>query len=246
MSWRSDTAQWLPGSGWLSSAYPGFGITGAAMRAATATGDHGPGLLYNDWDSSADDAKEFRALVETPPVAGILDVREDGSFTFSGAPDGAYTLVYRLFVDGADLGTATASFTIGAASIALQASAQASGVASARLTTAIRLRASAVASGVASGRLSTAIRLRASAVASGVAAARLTAGGISLQASAMASGVASARLTTAIRLRASAVASGVARAVLTAGSGSPEPQVPPQRRLIALPGGETAFYAQDF
>lgn len=93
---------------------PGLGVLGSVIRATTATGNHGPGLLYNDWDSSADDAKEFRALVETPPVAGVLNVREDGSFTLTGAPDGAYSLVYRLFVDGVDLGTATASFNLGA------------------------------------------------------------------------------------------------------------------------------------
>lgn len=91
----------------------GLGQTGAYIRANTATGDHGPGYLYNDWDSSADDAKEFQGLVLTPPVAGTLFAYEDGSFTFSGAPDGTYTFTYRLYVDGVDLGTQTATIVIG-------------------------------------------------------------------------------------------------------------------------------------
>jgi hypothetical protein len=66
MSWRSDSAQLLV-AGWVSSAYAGHGITGAAMRAATATGGSGPGLLYNDWDSAADDGKAFRALITGGP-----------------------------------------------------------------------------------------------------------------------------------------------------------------------------------
>ena len=91
----------------------GLGQTGAYIRANTATGDHGPGYLYNDWDSSADDAREFQGLVLTPPAAGTLFAYEDGSFTFSGAPDGTYTFNYRLYVDGVDLGTQTATIVIG-------------------------------------------------------------------------------------------------------------------------------------
>lgn len=91
----------------------GLGVLGSVVRADTATGSHGPGLLYNDWDGSADDSKEFRALVVTPPAAGTFFVNEDGSFTLTGAPDGTYSATYRLFVDGADLGTSTASFTVG-------------------------------------------------------------------------------------------------------------------------------------
>ena len=90
----------------------GLGVLGSVIRATTATGAHGPGLLYNDWDSG-DDAKRFRALVVTPPASGSLFVHEDGSFTLSGAANGIYTLTYRLFVDGADLGTATATFSVG-------------------------------------------------------------------------------------------------------------------------------------
>lgn len=112
MSCRVDTSPLIAGA-CVVSAYDGLGITGAALRAATASGGSGPGLLYNDWDAG-DDAKEFRALLVTAPSAGTLTLNEDGSFSLVGAPDGTYSLTYRLFVDGADLGTATAAITMGA------------------------------------------------------------------------------------------------------------------------------------
>lgn len=111
MTWLSDSSQLVSGK-WVSSAYAGHGIAGAAMRATTGVGGSGPGVLYNDWDSG-DDAKEFRWLIEQIPGGGQFKPSEDGSFSLTGAPDGAYSAVYRLFVDGADLGTATVSLSIG-------------------------------------------------------------------------------------------------------------------------------------
>lgn len=91
----------------------GLGVLGSVIRATTGAGEHGPGLLYNDWDAG-DDAKEFRALVLSGAPAGMV-VYEDGSFVVpAGVADGTYTVSYRLFVDGADLGLSSASITIGA------------------------------------------------------------------------------------------------------------------------------------
>ena len=112
MSWLSNTSELVSG-GWLSSRYAGHGATGAEIVANTATGDHGAGYLFNDVDSG-DEAKEFRGLIVTPPSGGTFFADEDGSFSMV-APDGSYTFVYRLYVDGVDLGTATASVTIGSA-----------------------------------------------------------------------------------------------------------------------------------
>jgi len=92
----------------------GLGVLGSTILSDTATGDHGAGFLYNDVDSG-DEGKEFRGLIVTPPSAGAFFAFEDGSFSLD-APDGSYTFVYRLYVDGIDLGTATASVTIGASS----------------------------------------------------------------------------------------------------------------------------------
>lgn len=112
MSCRVDTSPLIAGT-CVVSAYDGLGITGAAMRTGTGTGGSGAGLLYNDWDSG-DDAKEFRGLIVTPPSSGTFTLNEDGSFSLVGAADGSYSVVYRLFLDGADMGTATASITVGA------------------------------------------------------------------------------------------------------------------------------------
>ena len=92
----------------------GLGVTGMVIRATTATGDHGAGYLYNDWDSGDDD-KEFQGLIITPPSAGVFVPYEDGSFKFSDAPDGVYQIGYRLIVDGENHGDATVTITIGSA-----------------------------------------------------------------------------------------------------------------------------------
>lgn len=111
---RVDTASLISGS--IVCGDRGLGVLGSAILADTATGDHGAGYLYNDVDSG-DEAKEFRGLIVTPPSAGTFFAYEDGSFSLV-APDNTYTFVYRLYVDGADLGTATASITIGGAATA--------------------------------------------------------------------------------------------------------------------------------
>ena len=91
----------------------GLGVLGAVIRANTATGDAGPGYLYNDWQSSADDSVEMQGLIVTPPSVGTFFAFEDGSFTLIGAPDGASTFVYRLIADGVDKSTAIATVQIG-------------------------------------------------------------------------------------------------------------------------------------
>lgn len=111
MSVRVDSSSLIAGAVVVGDR--GLGVLGSVIRSDTATGDHGPGFLFNDWDAG-DDAKEFRGLIVTPPSAGTFFAHEDGSFSLTGAPDGAYSFVYRLFVDGVDLGTSTATITIGA------------------------------------------------------------------------------------------------------------------------------------
>ena len=91
----------------------GLGVLGAVIRANTATGDAGPGYLYNDWQSAADDSVEMQGLIVTPPSVGTFFAFEDGSFTLIGAPDGVSTFVYRLVAGGGDMGTAQATIQIG-------------------------------------------------------------------------------------------------------------------------------------
>lgn len=95
----------------------GLGVKGSVIRATTANGPHGPGILYDDWDDSSDDNKEFRAFIVTAPSGGTLFVNEPGDFTFSDAPDGLYELVYRLDIDGVSQGNATETFIVGTVSV---------------------------------------------------------------------------------------------------------------------------------
>lgn len=88
----------------------GLGVLGSAVPSS---GDAGASYLYNDLTLPADNNVEVRGLIVTPPSAGAFFAFEDGAFTLTGAADGSYSFVYRLFADGVDLGTATASIAVG-------------------------------------------------------------------------------------------------------------------------------------
>lgn len=105
MSVRVDSSSLIPGA--VVCGHRGLGVTGAVIRATTSTGTHGAGWLYDDWDNSGDDAKEFRLLIETPPSDGALFLYEDGSFSWVPVTDGTRNCVGRLYIDGADQGTET-------------------------------------------------------------------------------------------------------------------------------------------
>lgn len=108
MSLRCQTGPTL----WASR-FQGMGATGAYIRANTGTGEHGPGIFYNDWESSADDSVEFRAYsVSVTPAGGTFSLDEDGRFTFSGAPDGTYSINYGLRASEVDKGMANPASTI--------------------------------------------------------------------------------------------------------------------------------------
>lgn len=111
MSLRIDTSEQISGA--LVIGNTGLGELGSTIIADTATGTHGPGYPYNDVDGG-DSGKEFQGRIVTPPSAGVFFAYEDGSFSLTGAADGSYSFVYRLYVDGVDLGTATSYITIGA------------------------------------------------------------------------------------------------------------------------------------
>jgi hypothetical protein len=111
VSLRIDTAELISGAYVIGET--GLGVLGSNIPS---TGLYGASYLYNDLSLPADANKEIRGLIVTPPSAGAFFAYEDGSFSLIGAPDGAYTFVYRLFVDGVDLGTTTATTTIGSTS----------------------------------------------------------------------------------------------------------------------------------
>lgn len=109
MSLRIDTAELITGAYVIGET--GLGVLGSAVPS---TGEHGASYLYNDLSLPADNDKEMRGLIVTPPSDGTFYAWEDGSFSLVGAADGEYTFVYRLYVDGVDSGTATATIIIGA------------------------------------------------------------------------------------------------------------------------------------
>lgn len=106
MSWVSNPDSALFG-GWLTSAYPGLGILGADIPT---TGDNGGSPVLNDGISPS---SEYRWALVTPPAAGTITLYEDLTFEFSGAADGIYSAVYRLWEDGADQGPATITLQVG-------------------------------------------------------------------------------------------------------------------------------------
>jgi hypothetical protein len=89
--------------------YPGFGILGADIPD---DGDNGPSPILNDSPVST---AEYHWRVETAPSAGELTIYPDLTFEWdsSGAADGAYPWVYRLFENGVSQGTATVAQQVG-------------------------------------------------------------------------------------------------------------------------------------
>lgn len=91
---------------------PAVGLLASQIITETATGDSGPGLLYDEALVNA--GKQLRVRVTSLPSAGTLFVHENGAVDFSGAPDGVYTAGYAVDADNVQISTDTATFTVGA------------------------------------------------------------------------------------------------------------------------------------
>lgn len=92
---------------------PDVGILASAIASQTASGDNGPGLLYDDSQQAGNAGKQLRLRVTAWPSAGTLFVRENGAFDFTGAPDGAYTVGYSVYADNMLAFADVATITIG-------------------------------------------------------------------------------------------------------------------------------------
>ncbi len=78
----------------------GLGMLGSEIKAATATGEHGAGLLMND---GVDDNREYRLVITASTfAAGSLQVFEDGSIDFTGSG----TATQTLYESGVSVGSA--------------------------------------------------------------------------------------------------------------------------------------------
>ena len=94
--------------------YAGFGILGSDIPS---TGDNGGSPVLNDGVTST---SEYYWRLETAPSSGMVTLYPDLSFQHSGAADGTWTWVYRLYwanVDGSSgNGTATVTDVFGSLS----------------------------------------------------------------------------------------------------------------------------------
>ena len=89
---------------------PDIGIDAAQIIAETATGDQGPGLLYDD--ALANTGKQLRVKITSWSGApGTLFVYENGSILVDGQADGAYVIGYDREAWAADGGVVTISDT---------------------------------------------------------------------------------------------------------------------------------------
>ena len=102
MSIRADTASLIPGT--IVCGVPGLGVLGSVILATTGEGGSGPGILFNDVQVG-DETKEFRAYIQTWPTSGILDISENGTFTYTGPSANSFT--YMGLADGESYGVTT-------------------------------------------------------------------------------------------------------------------------------------------
>lgn len=93
---------------------PQVGILAATIAANTATGDNGPGLLYDDSLLSGNSGKQLRCRITGyTGTLSALFVNEDGSFTLTGEADGSYTISYAVDADAVQVLTDTATVYVG-------------------------------------------------------------------------------------------------------------------------------------
>lgn len=90
---------------------PNVGLLAAQIVSETATGDSGPGLLYDE--ALANAGKQLRLHVTSAPASGSLFADENGSFALTGAADGSYTIGYQYYVDNVLAGSDSATVNVG-------------------------------------------------------------------------------------------------------------------------------------
>ena len=91
---------------------PNVGILAATIVAETASGDNGPGLLYDE--ALANAGKQLRAKITSyTGTPGKLFVFENGSILVEGESDGAYVIGYDVLADNVTIKSDTASVTVG-------------------------------------------------------------------------------------------------------------------------------------
>lgn len=92
---------------------PEDGILAATILSQTATGDSGPGLLYDAANDPVKAGKRLRLEVTSAPGVGTLFINENGTVDFSGAPDGLYTIGYNEYAANVIYKADIATITVG-------------------------------------------------------------------------------------------------------------------------------------
>lgn len=102
-------------SGRLIAGTPKIGLLASQIIGETATGDSGPGLLYNE--AQANSGKQLRVKITSySGTPGKLFVYENGSILIVGESDGSYAIGYdweSWDASGVVGGSDTASVTVG-------------------------------------------------------------------------------------------------------------------------------------
>lgn len=222
MSLRADTSPLISGC-LLASLYPGHGVRGDAIPA---TGTHGAAPLYAWLSLPTDAANEYRWQVTTPPSVGDLVVFEDGSYSYTPPPatvDLLETFDFDAWENGASLGSATYTITIGSPGGSVIAAAAGVGTASSMAGASAAAAAITQAAGVATCSTLTGVAGSGSVMTAAAGAATTeTMAGASAAAAGItaAAGVASASSMAGAAAAASAIsaAAGVATAATLGGS----------------------------
>lgn len=92
---------------------PEVGILAATILSQTATGDSGPGLLYDAANAPVNAGKLLRLAVTSAPGVGTLFIGENGTVDFTGAPDGLYTIGYNEYADNVIYKADIATISVG-------------------------------------------------------------------------------------------------------------------------------------
>ncbi len=92
---------------------PYCGLLAAQIAAETASGDNGPGILYDRASEPANAGKRLRARITTAyPTTWTLYVHENGAVESFGAPDGVHTFSYDEYADETLLGSDSFTLTV--------------------------------------------------------------------------------------------------------------------------------------
>lgn len=110
MSLLADTTSLLPGC-LCASIYPGLGAPAAAILAASSGGESGAGPLAS---LGLIDGTDYYWTVTSPPASGTVTIVEDGSFSHTGAADGAWLWAANVYAAGVLAYTLTITDSFGA------------------------------------------------------------------------------------------------------------------------------------